>query len=330
MNRRILMRIAATGALALKGAMVWPKDLLAQQFPTHTITIVSPFAAGGVADMGSRALSASLAKTFSTSVIVENRPGAAGAIGHSYVARAVPDGHTVMVTISSLAVIPEINRRLGRPVTYEMSDFVPLARLFSEAGLLWVKASAKWQTVGDLIEDARNNPDVITYGTSGVFGPAHLVMEMFLKAASLRMVHVPYQGGAPATSALLSDQVAVVPSVLSNFKGLYDDKQVRPLLQFGEKRSAVFPDIPTAVEVGYADAVYMLWTGVFAPAKLPQLVQEKLRAAIGECMKERAVLEAITKTGTELGYMDSPEFTEFLRADTARLLAVTRAMNIGN
>lgn len=328
-NRRDLLKGAAAFPLAL-GAASWPTQSAFAQgaFPSRTVTIVAPFPPGGVADYAARPLAAYLGEKFGKSVVVENKAGAGGGVGHAYVARAEPDGHTIMCSLPSLAVIPEANRLQGRPVNYEMTDFVPLARMFADPVLLVVKKDAKWKNIQELIDDVKKNPGQIPYGSSGVFGTVHLATEMFLNAAGLRMLHVPYQGGGPATNALLSDQVPVLPTVVSNVKGQLDAGVVRPLVQFGDKRMSAFPDLPTCQEIGYKEVIYILWNGVFAPVKTPAHAQEVLRNAIRDFMHNPEVLDRFRKGGTELGYLDGPDFAKFLEADTARLLDVVRKIKL--
>jgi tripartite-type tricarboxylate transporter receptor subunit TctC len=328
-NRRELLKSAATLPLVLSGA-AWPAGPAGAQgpFPSRTITVVAPFPPGGVADYGARPLAAFLAEKLGKSVVVENKAGAGGGVGHAYVARAEPDGYTIMTTLSSLAVIPEANRLQNRPVNYEMTDFAPIARMFADPVFLAVRKDSKWRNVQELIADVKQNPGKIPYGSSGVFGTVHLAMEMFLNAAGLRMLHVPYQGGGPATNALLADQVPVIPTVVSNVKGQLDAGNFRSLLVLGDKRIEPFPEVPTAQEIGYKEVLYILWTGVFAPVKTPQPVQQVLREAIKTFMNNNDVLERFKQGGTQTGYMDGPEFAKFLEADTARLVAVTRKIGL--
>jgi tripartite-type tricarboxylate transporter receptor subunit TctC len=327
-NRRDIIRAAAALPLALSGTALTAGPGRAQQYPSKTINVVTPFPPGGVADYASRPLAAFLTEKFPHPAVVENRAGAGGGVGHSYVARAEPDGHTIMVTLSSLAVIPEANRLQGLPPGYDMADFAPIARMFANAPVIAVRGDAPWKTMQDLLDDAKANPGKISYASSGQFGTVHLAMEMALQASGAEMLHVPFRGGGPAVAALVAGQIAVRPTVLSNVKGLVDSGKVRLLAQLGEERMSMLPDLPTMVELGYKSAVYLLWTGVFAPAKTPRPVQETLRAAIKEFMSREDVLEMFRKGGTELGYLDGPEFAKFLEADTARLLGAARRVKL--
>lgn len=329
LTRRRLLTGAAGLPLALGGLPLASRLAGAQgAFPARTMTIVVPFPPGGVADYAARPLAQFLGEKLKQNVVVENKGGAGGGVGHAYLARAEPDGHTIMVALPSLAVIPEANRVQGRPVNYETTDFVPIGRMFADAPFLAVKKDAKWKNVEEFLADVKANPGKIPYGTSGVFGTVHLAMEMFLNAAGLKMLHVPYQGGGPAFNALLSDQVPVIPSLISITKGQLDAGNVRPLVQFGDKRLETFPDVPTWQELGYKDVVYILWTGVFAPAKTPEPAQEVLRAAFRDFMQQKDIIERFRNSGTEIGYMDAPEFAAFLKADNARLIEVTRKIKL--
>jgi tripartite-type tricarboxylate transporter receptor subunit TctC len=151
---------------------------------------------------------------------------------------------------------------------------------------------------------------------------------MFLNAAQLKMVHVPYQGGGPSFNALLSDQVPVVPTLESTAKGQIDAGNVRVLAQWGTERLPSFPRAPTLQEVGYPDVVYILWTGVFAPKKTPAHVTRVLREAIRPFMQDQAVIERLAKAGSQVSYLDGPEFARFLDSDTDRLLKVVRKIGL--
>jgi tripartite-type tricarboxylate transporter receptor subunit TctC len=327
-NRREIIKGAAALPLALSGAALLPAAASAQTFPSKTVTVIVPFPPGGAADYAARPLAAFLSEKFSHPAVVENKAGAGGGIGHAFAARSEPDGHTIMVTLSSLAVIPEANRLLGQPASYEMDDFTPLGRLMADAPVLAVRSEQPWKNLEDLIADVKANPGKISYGSSGQFGTVHLAMEMFLQAADLSMLHVPFRGGGPAMQALMGGQVAVFPTGLSNVKGQVDAGQVRLLVQYGEKRMQSLPDVPTFVELGYKDVVYIIWTGVFAPVKTPKHVQSIFDDALREFMGRADVVERYRKGGSEIGYMDAAEFGKFLKGDTERLLSLTRKIKL--
>ena len=297
-------------------------------WPTRTVTIVVPFPPGGTADMAARPLAAHLSEKLGQNFVIENKGGAGGGVGHAYVSRTDPDGYTLLMALPSLAVIPEANRLQGKPPTYEVDQFVPVARMFADAPILAVKKSSPWKTLDDFVAALKKDPGKIPFASSGQFGTVHLAMEMFLTSAKLKMLHVPYQGGAPAFNALLSDQVPVVPTLESIAKGQLEAGNLRVLAQFGDTRLTSFPDVPTLKESGYPDVVYVLWAGVFAPAKTPEPVVKTLRDAIRPFLQDHAVIERFAKAGSQVGYMDGPEFAKFLEADNARLVRVTRAIGL--
>ena len=299
-----------------------------ERYPTRAITIVVPFPPGGTADFAARPLAAYLSDKLGKNVVVENKGGAGGGVGHAYLARAEPDGYTIMTALPSLAVIPEANRLQGKPVSYEMDNFVPLARMFADPPILAVKKSSPWNTVHDFIAAVKNNPGNIPYGTSGQLGTVHLAMEMFLNEAGLKMLHVPYQGGGPAFNALLSDQVPVVPTLESIGKGQIDAGNIRILAQWGTERLPTFSDVPTLQEVGYPNVIYILWAGVFAPKKTPEHITRILRDSIREFMNDKTVVERFQKAGSQTSYLDGPEFARFLEQDTERLLKVVRTIRL--
>jgi tripartite-type tricarboxylate transporter receptor subunit TctC len=153
-------------------------------------------------------------------------------------------------------------------------------------------------------------------------------MEMFLNAAGLKMVHVPYQGGGPAFSALLSDQVPVVPTLESIGKGQFDAGNLRVLAQWGTERLLNFPDAPTFQEAGYPDVIYILWAGVFAPKKTPEHVTRILRNTIRPFMQDKAVVERFLTAGSQVSYLDGPDFARFLEGDTDRLVRLVRKIGL--
>jgi len=328
-SRRQFLKLTLGLPFSSGGLWLGSDPLRAQEpWPTRTITLVVPFPPGGVADFAARPLAAHLSEALGQKVVIENKGGAGGGIGHASVARAEPDGYTIMMALPSLAVIPEGNRLQGKPVPYEMDQFVPLARILADPPILAVKNSAPWNSLDELIAAVRANPAGIPYGTSGHLGTVHLAMEMFLNAAQLKMVHVPYQGGGPSFNALLSDQVPVVPTLESTAKGQIDAGNVRILAQWGTERLPSFPHAPTLQEAGYPDVVYILWTGVFAPNKTPAHVTRILREAIRPFMQDQAVIERFAKAGSRVSYLDGLEFARFLDSDTDRLLKVVRKIGL--
>ena len=192
--------LAALAAAAVGAAVQ------AQPYPNRPITMIVPFPPGGIADITGRPLAIAMTKTLGQNVVVENKAGAGGAVGHAYVAKAKPDGYTIMTALSSIVVIPEADKVNGRPATYQMSDFTSIALISADPTILLVPANAPWKTLKELIDDARSRPGKISYASSGVYGTIHTCFEMLAQAADVKLLHVPYKGGGPAMVALLAGE----------------------------------------------------------------------------------------------------------------------------
>ena len=322
MDRRTFLQVAAGVSL---GPVAGPFAASAQAaWPSHNMTIVVPFAPGGQADLAARPLALGLTKILGQSVVVDNRAGAGGAIGATYAAKAEPDGHTMLMALSAIAVLPEAERVAGRKPTYEMSQFTPVARVLGDPNLLIVPASSPYKTVKDLVDDARKRPGAISYGSAGTMGASHLSMEMFCNVAGIKLLHVPYRGGGPALAALLGDQIAMTAQGAGPLKGYSDEGKLRVLATFGAERHAAFPDAPTFAEAGVADVVFYVWSGMFVPAATPADVVTRLRKAVGEVMRDPQTIEIFTRAGSPPAYLDQPEFVSYIEKDSARLIETVR------
>ncbi|HEX2727563.1 MAG TPA: tripartite tricarboxylate transporter substrate binding protein, partial [Beijerinckiaceae bacterium] len=194
MHRRDFLKGAVATPAVTAASLAAPAGWAQERWPTRNITMVAPFPPGGQADLAARPIAAALEKILGRSVIVENRAGAGGLVGNASVARAEPDGYTLAMTLSSLAVLPESERLFGRQPSYEVSQLAPVARVLADPTLLAVSASAPWKTLKELVEDARQRPGQIPYGSSGPYGTLHVAMEMFANSAGIKLLHVPYRG----------------------------------------------------------------------------------------------------------------------------------------
>src|SRR5580692_1161135 len=255
MNRRELLK--ATAVLPLLQA-ARPLPVLADTaWPTHTISMIVPFPAGGQADLAARPVALALEQILGKSVIVDNRAGGAGgAIGNAAAARAEPDGYTLLMTLSSLAVLPEADRLFDRPPVYEVSQFAPIARVLADPTLLAVPALAPWKTLEEFVADAKRRPGEIRYGSSGPYGTLHVAMEMFAASAGIKLLHIPFRGAAPALNVILTGTVDAVASAPGTLRQQVDDGKMRVLANWGAERIASFPDLPTFKERGYQDVEF--------------------------------------------------------------------------
>src|SRR4051812_32945256 len=215
MFRRTLLA-AALAALAAVPAFAQAP------YPTKPITMIVPFPPGGVADTVARPVAEAMSRDLGQPVVIENRAGAGGGIGMAYVAKAQPDGYTVLMALSSLTVLPEADVVLGRPQMYALNSLRPIARFTADPTVLAVRADAPWKTAKDFIDDAKAHPGTINYGSSGNYGTMHVPMEILAQNAGVKLTHVPYTGAGPAVVALLAGQIQALStgpaSVLQHVK----------------------------------------------------------------------------------------------------------------
>ena len=324
MDRRRFVR----GALATPLVAAFPLETSAQAqiqaWPTRNITMIVAFPPGGQADLAARPVAAALEKILGRAVTVDNRSGAGGMLGNAAAARSEPDGHTLLMALSSMVFLPEAERVMERKPSYEMDQLVPIARVLADPATLPVMADAPWKTVADLVADAKKRPSTIAFSSSGNYGAGHVPMEMFQQAAGIKLLHVPYRGGGPALAAFIGNQTPVTVQAPGPVWQHVQDGKVKLLATWADKRTAEMPNIPTMIELGYKDVEYYIWAGLFAPKGTPAPIVNRLRDAMREVMKSPQVTSIFTKAGSPPAYMDQPEFEKFVEADAKRLIPVIR------
>ena len=291
---------------------------LAQPYPSKPITMVVPFPPGGVADIVGRPLAAQMEKTLKQPVVVVNRTGAGGAVGMASVAKAAPDGYTILMGLSSISIFPVSDRINGRQPAYELKDFAPVALITADPTVLIVGADSPWTTLKEFVASAKAYPGKINYSSSGVYGTLHVAMEIFANAAGIQLFHVPYQGGGPALTALLGGQVHALASGPAPAVGQIKAGKVRALASWSSERLPLLPEIPTFKELGY-DAEFYIWSGVFAPAPVPTPVLDRLRLAVREAATSEEFKGVMEKVQTPVHYLDAPAFRTYWEKDAARL-----------
>ncbi len=203
-------------------------------YPSRPMTLIVPFPPGGVADIVGRPFAEALSRELKTPVIIENKPGAGGGIGMGLVAKAKPDGYTLLLALSSISILPEADKVLGRAPLYQLDQFTPIARLTADPTVLAVRADSPWKTLQDFVDDARKRPGAITYGSSGNYGTMHMPMEMFAHSANVKLLHVPFTGGGPAVIALLGGQVDALSTGPSTVLQHVKAGKVRVLASWGD------------------------------------------------------------------------------------------------
>ncbi len=290
----------------------------AAQYPDHPVTMVVPFPPGGVADTVGRPVAEAMGRALGQPVVIENKPGAGGGIGMAQVAKARPDGYTILMTLASLTVLPEADRILGREPMYQVAQLKPIARFTADPTVLAVRAEASWKTLADFIADAQKHPGKLTYGSSGNYGTMHVPMEMLAGAAGVKLVHVPYTGAGPAIVGLLGGQVDAVATGPATVVQQVKAGKVRVLAHWGDVRLATLPDVPSMKESG-TDVQYAQWSGLFVPAGTPDAVVAKLRDAARAAAQDPKVKDVMLSAGSPIQYLDSPEFQKYVDADATKM-----------
>jgi tripartite-type tricarboxylate transporter receptor subunit TctC len=253
-------------------------SVYAQQWPQRPIRWISPFAPGGGADMTSRAIAAKLSTSLGHQVLVDNRGGAGGMIGVDMGAKSAPDGYTIVLgTIGPMAINPWLYKKM----TYDaLNDLVPVSKAANALNVLVVHPSLPAKSVKDMIAIAKSRPGQLNYGSSGSGATDHLSGELFNVMGGVKMVHVPYKGGAPAMMDLVSGNVQLVFSTVSTAIGAIESKRIRALGMTGNQRFELMPDIPTIAEAGLKGFEVNNWYGVFLPVATPKEIVNKLSAEV--------------------------------------------------
>ena len=290
----------------------------ADAYPSKVITMVVPFPPGGVADTVARPVAAAMEKHLKGSIIIENKGGAGGAIGMGQVARAAPDGYTVLMALSSISIIPEADKVTGRKPLYQMAQLKPVARFTADPTVLVVRADSPWKTLAEFVAAVRSKPGAYSFGSSGNYGTMHVPMEMLKSEAKLHLLHVPYTGAAPAVMALLSDQVTALSTGPASVAQHVKAGKLRVLAHWGSQPLAAFPGVPSLKEAGYP-VEFAQWSGLFVPAETPDAVVARLREAAKAAANDPQVRQVIAGAGSPLQYLDTPEFQAYIAEDSKKL-----------
>ena len=292
-------------------------------YPDKPITMIVPFPPGGVADTVARPVAEALARELKQPVVIENKVGSGGALGIGIASRAPADGYTVLLSLSSISILPEADNILGRKPAFTLNQFTPIARFTADPTVLVVRADAPWKTLAEFVADAKNKAGVYNYGSSGNYGTMHVPMEMLKASANFRMVHIPYTGAGPALLALLGGQVDAVASGPSTVVQQIKAGKLRALAHWGDKPLAALPDVPSLKQAGYA-AQFAQWSALFVPAGTPDDVVQKLRAAAKKAATDPQVVATITRAGSPIDYLDAPEFQLYWDVDAKLMTEAVR------
>lgn len=309
---RHLRRSLLAGLLGTLTAAAWPALAVAQPWPSGPVRIMVPFAPGALTDLAARNIAAELSQQLGQQFVVENKGGAAGTIGTAEVAKAKPDGQTLVFTDSSLTISPGLYKSLPYDV---LRDLAPITIPVEAPAVIVARTGLGVRTLAQLVDMAKAKPKALTFGSGGQGSSAHLATELFLAQAGIEMTHVPFRGVAAALTDTAGNQIDVTVSSLGGASGHMRGNRVVPLAVTGTQRSPAFPDVATFAESGYAnyDVVYRF--GFLAPTGTPAAVITRLQEEIARAVKQPKVTAFLDSQGARAVRIDGAAFGDLIRRE---------------
>jgi tripartite-type tricarboxylate transporter receptor subunit TctC len=296
----------------------------APAWPSKPIRIIVPLTAGSASDVMGRIVADQLSAQLGQPIVVENRPGAGNTIGMSAVAKAEPDGYTLLINSSTHTVTPATRSNLG----FEMTDLAPIIPLGNMPVVMVFNPSKGYKTLGDFVAYAKANPGKINYTSAGAGNSSHLNGERFRLAAGIEAVHLPFKGAPEATTEVIAGRADFYFSPLVNALALIKEGTVQPLAVSGSSRASALPDVPTTVEAGIPNSEYNFWVGLFAPAKTPAEVRARLQAEVAKALQAPAVREKLKTLGADPMPLDSAQFDALVKREIETNTQLVKAAGI--
>jgi tripartite-type tricarboxylate transporter receptor subunit TctC len=316
-----MLRLFLSACVFLFAASGW-----AQQYPSRPIRIIVPFAPGGATDLPARLIAPKLSESLGQPVIVENKPGAGGVIGIDMVAKSAPDGYTLlMATNGELVMNPSIYPKL--PYN-PFKDLVPISVAVESPLVMLVSPSSPFKSVSDVLAAAKANPGSVTYATAGAGSTSHVLTEMLALRTGTKLLHVPYKGGAPASKAIVSGEVAMGLLNLGSAITLINGGRARALAVTSGTRVPELPSVPTLAELGVPDYADGIWVGMAAPAGVPQDVIHRLSAAVVKALEAPDVRAQLTQIGVHAVGSTPEQAAARIQRETPRYAEAIRQANI--
>jgi tripartite-type tricarboxylate transporter receptor subunit TctC len=323
-RRSFVIRSTAATATTLLPIGGFAQDAAAT-YPFRAITFINPFPPGGAADVVGRPFAAVLEPIIKQPAVIDTKAGAAGAVGAQVAAHAKPDGYTLLLHIVSISGFTEVDKLFGRQPKFSRADFIPIARFIADPCVLIVNDQTPYRTLKEFTDDAIKRPNEIIFSSSGLYGALHLPMALYLKAAGIKLRHLPTNGGGPALTALIGNNSQALVSSIAACLGQIKGGKARALASFGAQRSHALPDVPTMKESGY-DLEFYLWVGLFAPKGTPEPIVVKIRDFARAAAATPKFKELMANIGQDVDYLDQAEFRTFWGADAKRVEDAVRSI----
>ena len=313
----------ASTAIVAFASLLFAQPGVAQEWPVKPVRLVVPYPPGGGNDILARLLAPRLSERWKQTVVVDNRPGAAGNLGAAEVARAAPDGHTLLIATSTIAMTPGLEQKVG----YDLAgDLIAVAMIGATSMVIAVNQDVPARSLRELIALAKTRS--LAYSTCGTASPMHLAGELFKLGAGIEMLHVPYKGCAPALIDVMGGQVPVAFNTIANTVTHEKSGRLRILAVASNERLADFPNLPTAAEQGMTGYAADIWFGLFAPAATPRAATEAVNAAVNQALGERELREKMRAQYFEPRPAGVAAFQKFVSDETAKWTRTIRAANI--
>jgi tripartite-type tricarboxylate transporter receptor subunit TctC len=309
-NRIVALTLACAGISAAHAA-----SAEADKYPTKPVRLIGPFVPGGGTDITARAIAAKLTERWGQQVIVDNRPGAAGTIGVDITATAAPDGYTLCLISASHSVNSAVNPKLPYDLTKDLQAISQATSLFY---VVYVHPSVPAKSIQELITYAKANPGKLNFGSSGTGGLQHFAGELFNHLAGIKMVHVPYKGGAAAIADAIAGNIQVGFGTLLSSRPHYKAGRLRPLAISARQRSPIAPEYPTVAEAGLPGYEVDQWYGIITSAKVPRPLVDKLAVAIAEAVKSPETAQRFSAEGSTPVGSTPDQFSAHIRSEIAK------------
>lgn len=289
---------------------------IAQAYPSKPIQFIIGFSPGGPSDVMSRVVTKKLEEILKQPVVLDNKPGAGGGIAGSFVARAAPDGYTLMLATAGVLAI---NPHLYKDVGYDpVKSFAPITLLGTQPSVLYVHPSVPAKNLKELLDLAKAEPGKYNFASGGNGTPQHLVGELLKARSGVDIAHVPFKGTGPALQSVLAGQIQMAYSSISPLIGHFKSGAIRPIAVSSAARSPALPDVPTIAESGFPGFELVAWHGIVAPAGTPKDVVTKLNAALHQVFKDPWVIDQMSKMGVDLAPTTAEQFADYIKAELPR------------